>query len=153
MDLQKLIDELSVANIPHVYLPTITYDTNTTTSPGRIKYLITQMEKAQTRRDNNMALYYAYVIGKVIEDETEYQTRKSCKRLLTGHYIKVIKRIACLFEHDRTPLLLTCKTFTFTNLAGMTVAQFKKILNAAEEASTNRILATFRPVGPRAIHI
>jgi len=59
------------------------------------------------------------------------------------HYRKVIKRLARLFDQDREPLLMTCKYFTLTNISLLSVEDYKKLLAAAEEATTNRILALY----------
>jgi hypothetical protein len=143
MDLQKFINELSVTEVPKTYLPPIEYSSTVSTSPEQIVDLLKQINKAKDRKCEHMVLYYAYVIGKIIEEETHYLTRKACTHLLTNHYRRVTKRLTCLFDNDRTPLLLSCKHFTLTNIAKLSSKEFKRILVAAEEASTNRFLALY----------
>lgn len=143
MDLQKLIDEISIPKIPNIYLPPIIYDQNVLDTPDQVNYLLKQINKSKNKKNHNMVLYYAYTIGKIVEEETRCLQRKACLQKLEGHYRKVTKRLACLFDQDREPLLMTCKYFTLTNLSLMNVKNYKKLLDAAEGATTSRMLAAY----------
>ena len=143
MDLQKLIDEISIPTIPNAYLPSILYDQNVVTTLDQINYLLKQINKSKNRGNQNLVLYYAYTIGKIVEEETCYIQRRACLQKLRGHYRKTTKRLACLFDKDRGPLLMTNKYFTLTNLSALTVKEYKQLLEAAEEATTNRMIALY----------
>ena len=143
MDLQKLIDEITIPKIPDNYLPTILYDQNVLNTTEKVTYLKKQINKAKNRNDNNLVLYYLYTIGRLVEEETRYEERRACLHKLTEHYKKVTKRLARLFEQDREPLLMRCKYFTLTNISLLSVEDYKKILAAAERATANRFLALY----------
>src|SRR5579862_8519807 len=143
MDLQKLIDEITVQKIPDNYLPTILYDQNVLTTSQKVTYLKKQINKAKNGNDDNLVLYYLYTIGKLVEEETRYKERRACLHKLTEHYKKVTKRLARLFEQDREPLLMKCRYFTLTNISLLSVEDYKKLLAAAERATATRFLALY----------
>ena len=140
MNLQKCLDEIT-APIPLIYsLPIIFYDSNCDTSESKVKHLLRQLEKAKNRGQNSRALYCAYLIGRLIEEEINLSSRRDCKRLLTSHYRIVTKRLCCLFDQDRLPLILTCQEISLGNLARMKQQEYKELLAAGDSASLERIM-------------
>ena len=143
MDLQKCIDEITSPIPSEYYFPIIEYDLNCHSSVQKVKYLLKNIEKAKNRGRNTQALYYAYSIGHLIEEELNLSDRQQCKRLLTSHYRILTKRACCLFDQDRLPLILSCQEISLGSLVRMKSGEYKELLAAGESATAERFYQDF----------
>ncbi|MBV8801758.1 MAG: hypothetical protein JO131_02100 [Gammaproteobacteria bacterium] len=140
MSLSRFIEEITAPVFPEECLPWIQYRQTDPMTMEKVKHLLHEIEKAKDRGQTNMALYYVYQIGKEIEKETNYKTRKNCRQKLTAHYRTLTKRVCCLFDNDRVSLIFHCKTLTPTTIRHMSSSNYTKLLEAAEGATAIRIL-------------
>ena len=140
MNLQKFIDKITAPIPSKEYLPCVLYRQTNPTTMEKIKQLLIEIDRAKDHGQINMVLYYVYLLGKAIDDESSFKERKRCRQRLTTHYRQVTKRVYCLFNDDRTPLIFACKSITLTSLRHMSTTNYKKLMEAAEEATANRLL-------------
>lgn len=140
MDFQNFIREITAPTSSTECLPWIQFKQAEPTTLEKVEHLLHEMEKAKDRGQTNMALYYIYRIGKEIEEEISLKKRRACRQALTIHYRTLMKRVRCLFNDDRVSLIFKCKVLTPTTIRQMSAENYKKLLEAAEEASAFRIL-------------
>ena len=140
MNFQELIQEITAPVTEKECFPWIQYKQTNPTTLDKVKHLLQEIEKAKDRGQTNMALYYAYRLGKEIEEEINPKERRTCRQALTIHYRTVTKRVCCLFDNDRVSLIFSCKMLTLTSIRQLSTGNYKKLLEAAEGATALRIL-------------
>src|SRR5579871_510209 len=98
MSLQKFLDEIS--QVPdEICTPFIIYPQEEASIEIKVEYLFRQLLREKRSNNKNMMVFYAYRIGKLIEEETQsLTTRMICLQKLTLYYRKAVVRCFYIFE-------------------------------------------------------
>jgi hypothetical protein len=142
MHLKSFLDEIKSFTKPSSYTPLVIYPQENISLEKKVDFLFRQLLREKKRNNKNKMIFYAYHMGKLIEEAENLTKRSICLKKLTPYYRTVVVRTYYIFEHDRDSMISSLKWITLARIFKLSEKEYVEVLEAAEETTLNRLFST-----------